>query len=249
MADAAPLADITALRAEIDALDDALHDLLMRRVEVVARLAASRAKGQGPALRPGREAAILRRLLARHGGKLPRATLVRIWRELLAATTALQAPLPLAAALDGAGIEVLRGHFGLGAPVAVLPDEDAAIAAALAGRAALAAVPEGGRWWRAVDPVRLQATARLPFFGAAAAPVLLLSPTPPDPSGEDASLLRLPAAGAAAALAEAGLPPRALRAEDGLALAEVAGFLSAADPRLRAAGATLLGAVALPVVD
>ncbi|HYZ32124.1 MAG TPA: chorismate mutase, partial [Crenalkalicoccus sp.] len=65
--DAAALA---ALRAEIDTLDDALHDLLMRRAGVVARLAASRAKGDAPALRPGREAAVLRRLLARHAGPL-----------------------------------------------------------------------------------------------------------------------------------------------------------------------------------
>ena len=41
--DAAPLGDdLVTLRAEIDRLDDALHDLLMHRAEVVARLAASR---------------------------------------------------------------------------------------------------------------------------------------------------------------------------------------------------------------
>ena len=40
---------LLALRAEIDALDDAMHDLLMRRAAVVARMAASRAKtGAGP---------------------------------------------------------------------------------------------------------------------------------------------------------------------------------------------------------
>ncbi|MFM7416430.1 MAG: chorismate mutase, partial [Alphaproteobacteria bacterium] len=62
---------LQALRAEIDALDDAMHDLLMRRAGVVARMAASRAKvGAGSPLRPGREAAVLRRLLARHSGAL-----------------------------------------------------------------------------------------------------------------------------------------------------------------------------------
>ncbi|MEN9499161.1 MAG: hypothetical protein RIS83_980, partial [Pseudomonadota bacterium] len=70
-APAPPIADpaLQALRAEIDALDDAMHDLLMRRAAVVARMAASRAKtGGGSPLRPGREAAVLRRLLGRHQG-------------------------------------------------------------------------------------------------------------------------------------------------------------------------------------
>src|SRR4051812_36587391 len=76
---------LAAARAEIDALDDALHDLVMRRAEVVARLAASRAKAGSPSpLRPGREAMILRRLLGRHHGALPANALVGLWRELLA---------------------------------------------------------------------------------------------------------------------------------------------------------------------
>ncbi|MGG5811375.1 chorismate mutase [Falsiroseomonas sp. CW058] len=245
MPDTQPPSDIAALRAEIDALDDALHDLLMRRAAVVARLAASRAKGAGPALRPGREAAILRRLLGRHGGALPRAALVRIWRELLAATTTMQAPLPFAACLDEAGMEVLRAHAGLAAPISRLEDAAAAIAAAGAGAAALAALPMG-RWWRTLDPNRLHVTARLPFFGPAAAPVFLLSPAAPDPSGEDRTLVRLPEAGAEAALRAAGLHATSLTRDGDLALAEIDGFLPAGDPRLPA-GAAVLGAYAVPL--
>lgn len=242
----APVEDIAALRAEIDKLDDALHDLLMRRAQVVARLAASRAKGKGPALRPGREAAILRRLLGRHDGALPRAALVRLWRELLAATTAMQAPLSVAAWLPDAGLEVLRSHLGFAAPVMRLPSAEAAVAAAEAGTTALAALPAGDRWWRWLDPARLQVTARLPFFGSAPETVFLLSPAPPDPSGDDRTLLRLPAA-EAPALAAAGLAPVALSTDDDLALAELPGFISAEDPRLGGLRATLLGAFALPV--
>lgn len=223
--------DLAALRAEIDALDDALHELLMRRAEVVGRLAASRAKGAGPALRPGREAAILRRLLARHAGPFPRAALVRLWRELLNGTTAIQAPLSAAAWLDEAGIEVLRAHLGLAAPVLRCADAEAALAAQAEGRAGLVALPPAGRWWRALDPLRLAVTARLPLLGAGA-PVLLLSPVPPDPSGEDRHLRRLPAA---------ALPPGAAvldRAAD-LVLAELPGF--------REAGGEVLGAYAAPL--
>ena len=54
-------AEIAAMRAEIDALDDAMHDLLMQRAAVVARMAGSRAKGNTMPFRAGREAAVLRR--------------------------------------------------------------------------------------------------------------------------------------------------------------------------------------------
>jgi len=228
---AEPDLDLAALRGEIDALDDALHDLLMRRADVVARLAASRAKGQGPALRPGREAIILRRLLGRHTGPLPRAALARLWRELLAATTAMQAPLSAAAWLDPAGVEVLRSHLGLAAPITHCADAGTALGMQEAGRVDLVALPPSGRWWRSLDPGRLAVTARLPFLGEAA-PVLLLSPTPPDPSGGDAHLIRLPLA---------ALPPEAtlLDRDGGMALAEMPGF--------REPGGAILGAYATPL--
>ena len=239
-------ADLAALRAEIDALDDAIHDLLMRRAGVVARLAASRAKGAGPALRPGREAIILRRLLARHAGPLPRRALVRLWRELLCAHTLLQAPLSAAAWLDEAGTEVLRDHLGLSAPITRCADDAAALAAAAEGRTALAALPPSGRWWRSEIPSRLFVTARLPFFGPSEPTVFLLSPTPPDASGDDRTLVRVPE-GAAPALTTAGLPPTVLARAEGFALAELPGVIAAEDPRLATLGAVVLGFYAAPL--
>lgn len=239
-------ADLAALRAEIDALDDAIHDLLMRRAGVVARLAASRAKGAGPALRPGREAIILRRLLARHEGPLPRGALVRLWRELLCAHTLLQAPLSAAAWLDEAGIEVLRAHLGLSAPITRCGDDAAALAAAISGTTALAAVPPAGRWWRAETPSPLFVTARLPVFGPSGPTVFLLSPTPPDASGDDRTLVRV-ADGAEAVLSAAGLPPVVLARADGFALVELPGAIAAADRRLAAPGAAVLGVYAAPL--
>ena len=81
---------LAALRSEIDHLDDQLHDLVMRRADVVATLAASRVKGGASPLRPGREAMILRRLLARHQGALPGGAVVRLWREIFGASSAMQ---------------------------------------------------------------------------------------------------------------------------------------------------------------
>jgi chorismate mutase len=248
------------LRAEIDALDDAMHDLLMRRAAVVARLAGSRAKGGAPALRPGREAQVLRRLLARHDGPLPAAAVVRLWRDLFAASTALQGGFSVAvdAAAGPEAERLAREHFGPLTPVLALPGAARTLAAVAAGEASAAVLPlpreEGdgpageGAWWTGLDasgPLRV--AARLPFWAPAgeapAAEALVVAPGTPDPSGADRSLLRVEAAAGAgraeiaAALAAADLAPRhlLLRRGDGaatLALAEVEGAVGPDDPRL-----------------
>jgi chorismate mutase / prephenate dehydratase len=193
---------LAALRAEIDAVDDALHDLLMRRAEVVARLAASRVKEAGASpLRPGREAAILRRLLARHAGPLPPAALVRLWRELLAASSAMQGALSvLLPAGNAAMAEAARKHFGVGAVLHREPDaavllDDLANGAAQAAVLPLPSEDTPGRWWTSLDPSRVQVAARLPFFAAntaAARPeAMLLARGEADASGDDRGLLRL----------------------------------------------------------
>jgi chorismate mutase / prephenate dehydratase len=193
---------LAALRDEIDALDDALHDLLMRRAEVVARLAASRVKEGGASpLRPGREAAILRRLLARHAGPLPPAALVRLWRELLAASSAMQGALSvLLPAGNAAMAEAARKHFGVGAVLHREPDAAALLDDLAEGAAEAAVLPLPGedveeRWWTSLDPSRVQVVGRLPFFAANAAAArpeaMLLARGEADASGDDRGLLRL----------------------------------------------------------
>ncbi len=264
-------AEIAALRAEIDTLDDAMHDLLMRRSAVVGRLAGSRAKGSGSPLRPGREAAVLRRLLARHGGPLARERIVRIWREIFMASSAIQGSFSVAVfAPPGQSEEVglAREHFGPITPMRVHPTAARALAAVSDGDASVAVLPvpaEGEAaeraWWAWLDTPRLQVVARLPFLsvtdGAAA---LVVAPVPPDASGDDRTLVlfeaetRASRSGVLQALAEAGLiAPSLLLARAGeatLALAEIEGFVSVDDPRLAAlpwARRTILGAYAAPV--
>ena len=60
---------LPALRAELDRIDNTIHDLLMQRAGVVEYVARS---GKPAAFRPGREASIIRRLLGRHHGSLAR---------------------------------------------------------------------------------------------------------------------------------------------------------------------------------
>ncbi len=146
---------LAGLRAELDRLDDAMHDLLMRRAEVVTQVGALGVKGPVP-LRPGREAAIIRRLLARHRGPFPPASLVWLWRELICGMTALQRPLRIAVGGGEARVAVAREHFGAlvaGAPGA---DDTADVLRELRGGVAVAAVlpmphqDEARPWWPAL---------------------------------------------------------------------------------------------------
>ena len=256
---------LAALRAELDQLDDAMHDLLMRRAEVVGQVGSLGVKGRVP-MRPGREASIIRRLLGRHAGRLPPVGVVRIWRELICAHTALQRPL-LVAVCGRNGNEAwsaaAREHFGALTPLRVLPDPAAALRDVAAGAVGAAVLPlpavdddPATAWWTALlgDP-GLHVVARLPFWtvrpeGAPAVQALVVSAAPPDPSGQDRSLLAaaadLDAAARGGAGFEGALP---LGRAGGQTLADVAGFVTGDDPRLAAlpAGTRVIGAYAVPV--
>lgn len=201
-----PTGELAALRTELDRIDDAIHDLLMQRAEVVERVATS---GKASAYRPGREAAIIRRLLARHSGKLPPQTLVRIWRELLAGTTAMQSSYRVAVCQADAAagfIQAAREHFGALTPVHAYRSPAQALAEVSAGTASVAVLPmpsetekPGAAWWTALlhhDSPRIHVVGRLPFWarrpeGAASVQALVIAAAAPDPSGRDRSLLGL----------------------------------------------------------
>ena len=244
---AATLDPLAALRAELDVLDDQLHDTLMRRAGVVAQIGALGVKGRVP-LRPGREVAILRRLLARHSGPFPRMGVVRVWRELINAFTAQQRPV-LITVCEAGGCEAeggpallaaAREQFGALTPMRVHRSPAQAIREVSAGLATAAVLPipmeeevPADAWWTALlhagEP-RIHVVARLPFWatrpeGAPSVHALVVAAAPPDPSGADRSLLGLelsPEVGRArlgAALEAAGLRagPVILRHDPGAA--------------------------------
>lgn len=191
---------LEALRAEINNLDDAMHDLLMRRAEVVHRLSASQAKPAGTVLRPGREAAILRRLLARHSGPLPRPALVRLWRELFASSIAQQGNFSVALPADPALARLAAEHFGVTTPQRQHPSLGAALAALAHRDASIAVLPwpresdnAAEEWWTRFDGAHLSVIARLPFVSEREPPLeaAVISLHPADPSGRDATLMRV----------------------------------------------------------
>lgn len=87
---------LDALRREIDIIDDAIVDLLVRRFTATAKVRAAKSQDGSIAaspFRPAREASMLRRLLARGGTSLPPDLVVRLWRVILSTSTQSQAAI------------------------------------------------------------------------------------------------------------------------------------------------------------
>ena len=113
---------IEDLRQQIDVVDDQMHDLLMRRVNLVEQIGRLKTEvSQSPvfAMSPKREIEIMRRLWNRHKGSLEKIELIRIWREIISACVNLQSPLTVAVFMPERGmgnLEIARDYFGTYTP-------------------------------------------------------------------------------------------------------------------------------------
>jgi chorismate mutase len=166
--------DLEELRRRLDEIDDKLHGLLIERAEIVSVVAASKREGNLAAFQPGREAQIIRRLVDRHHGVFPVATLVRIWREMLAATVRLQSPFAVAvfAPIESQGFwDLARDHYGSHTPMSAYRSIGQVIRAVNEGQASVGVLPmpqegETDPWWRHLlskDTDAPRVVARLPF--------------------------------------------------------------------------------------
>jgi chorismate mutase len=77
---------LETIRREIDGVDDTLLSLFAQRLQLADKLLAAKAPQPGLPLRPGREIALLRRLIARAPAPLERELVVELWRALVAAS-------------------------------------------------------------------------------------------------------------------------------------------------------------------
>ena len=197
---------LAILRLEIDAIDNALHDLLINRAEIVDRVAAAKKgagrRGGAPLFRGGREAQILRRLIGRNRAPLPVDAVVGVWREIITALTRLQGDFHIAAYAP-AGVwryaDLAAGHFGCREKLHRIPSIAAALTAVARGRVQLAVLPLPGAepraergWWRRLGSANgLTILARLPFIGGSSrgAEGVIVGRQGFDPSGEDAGYI------------------------------------------------------------
>ena len=86
--------DISDLRQQIDAIDDALLDLLNQRAEIARQV--GEAKKQGVVYRPEREAQVHRRLHGRNNGPLSNGTVSSLFTEIISSCRAQEELLNIA---------------------------------------------------------------------------------------------------------------------------------------------------------
>ncbi len=137
---------LDGLRAHIDRLDMALHDLLRDRAEIIDQVRKVKGK-QHIYIRPGREAQMVRALLGRPQGKLPEGFVARLWREMISAFTLVESPFKVAVYAPDKGDDlwdVARDHFGSFTPLVEFDSAVAAIKAVLANKVSIAVVPPPG---------------------------------------------------------------------------------------------------------
>jgi chorismate mutase-like protein len=203
------------LRGEIDQIDTALHDLLMRRAALAEQI--GQAKLTGPAqttgkaptvyLRPGREASVLRRLVRRHSGPFPVSSLVRLWREIMSSLLRLQGPFSVAVLSGGEDTppglwDLARDHYGAATPMIACQSVSQVMREVSEGRATVGVLPfpeqgEAAPWWPmllGVGPDEPRVFARLPFYEAvsdrgATLSAVTIARVAPESTGEDHSLL------------------------------------------------------------
>jgi chorismate mutase len=183
------------LRKEIDRIDEAMHQLLIERGEIIDRLiAVKRSQDTGTsAFRPAREATMMRRLVDRHKGILPLDTVESIWRVIISTFTYVQAPFSVHADLtagDALMRDSARFHFGFTVPFVPHMGAAGVVAAVSASQGDLGLVPafdiaSAGAWWSALEfDAAPKIIARLPFVERpdhpAALPVFVICRVAPD---------------------------------------------------------------------
>lgn len=219
------------LRRDIDAIDTQIHDLIMRRAEVSTQVSLLKGESGGAAYQPMRESEILRRLLGRHKGDLPVASVVRLWREIIGASTRLQGNFSVAVffpegAQSETGLSVwsmVRDHFAGGIPLTMPDNAPQVVNAVATGQASVGVLPlprdgDLNPWWARLlskGPNVPRVVAKLPVIGPIATgdPQLLVVAQGVDTRGADRQLVALECetqtsrAGLRDGLVKAGLDP------------------------------------------
>jgi chorismate mutase len=216
------------LRLEIDAIDGDLHGLIRRRAALVGEILSAKPDG-GLAMRPGREATVLRRRIAAHDGTFPLAAVYRMWREMMSAFTLMQTPglrIAVCRPADQPGYwDLARDHFGCLVALQAHESPAQVLAEVRSNPTTIGVVPapieaDTAPWWPLLasgEPTLPNVVARLPFLAmpnarARGISAMVLARIEPEESGDDRSLISLESQSGlsrnriSAALAKAGLP-------------------------------------------
>ncbi len=164
---------LQALRDRIDTVDAKLLDLLRERAEIVEEVRGVKGK-LSIYIRPGREADMIRAMLAKPMGRVPKGLVNRLWREMIGAFTLQEGRLRVSVAVapgDEGMWDYARDHFGGFTPLNAVAAPEVALNALQKGECEVACLPcayEGQGWWRqllAPELANAKLFYRFPFDG------------------------------------------------------------------------------------
>ncbi|MCA8885680.1 MAG: chorismate mutase [Hyphomonadaceae bacterium] len=245
-----PGSPLETIRAEIDGIDRTLLSLLADRLRAVDKMSGLKPAEHGLPIRPGREVALLRRLVAEAPAPLEREFVLEIWRAVIAASLRRQRVIDV---VVGGGrsdptrlFDIARRHFGARTRIKDLGEPQAALQKAAENPDTVVAVttwpaaPGVGAWWPALSERRFHALhiiAGLPVMGGADEPeAAVFAASATEEAGNDATMLIAfdPHHRLQRALNETGLTGREIARAEPRVLVRVDGFLGLDDPRAAA---------------
>jgi len=252
--------DLDRLRQQIDAIDGELHGLIRKRAALVGHIAAAKTAG-GLAIRPGREAQVMRARLAQHEGDFPVAAVFRMWREMVSSFAMMQTKglrIAVCRPNDQPGYwDLARDHFGCQVPMVAFQSPGQVLAEVKSNPTTVGVVPapieaDTAPWWPSLasgEATLPNVVAKLPFLAmpnarARDVGALVLARLEPEESGDDRSLVSIEAGPAisrnriSGAFATVGLPPFTSALDQVVAgvhhyLLELPGVIAHRDPRLQ----------------
>lgn len=201
-------AELSALRQQIDSIDDQLAELLLRRIALVAdvgELKRRHTPGQNP-IRPAREADMVRRIVAKFvGTPFPQAAAVDMWRSLIGACISVEAPLVVsvfAPEREETLYWLAREYYGSYISLVRQPHIKRVIGDIMDGKATVGIVPmlhsdDATFWWTNIlqDSADMpKIFAHVPFAsitppGRSTPSGLAIGRVVPEPSGQDKTLI------------------------------------------------------------
>ena len=242
-----PGSPLETIRAEIDGIDKQLLALFAERLRAVDKMVGLKPPESGLPIRPGREVALLRRLVAEAPAPLERELIVELWRTMIAASLRRQRVIDVVVG-GGRGdptrlFDIARRHFGARARIKDLGEPQAALQKAAENPETIVAVtswpaaPGVGAWWPALTERRfhnLHIIAGLPLLAGSDEPdAAVFAASPTESAGNDITMLMAfdPHHRLQRALNETGLAGREVARAEPRVLVRVDGYISLDDPR------------------
>jgi chorismate mutase len=195
---------IEALRRQIDKIDDELLELLVRRVGIVEKVGdikGAEKDGRQSIIRPGREAAMIRRMVKEGGGKIPPQVIAVLWRIIISSAIRVEENSHISTLSSYENNEcywMAREYFGSFTPITKRPTTMEVVKDVVEGLATVGVLPVWDEaspkpWWVRISESENapMVFAKLPFVRLAPskkAPVFSIGYVVPEETGDDHTL-------------------------------------------------------------